>query len=444
MLAFSRFEAIEQALRELPIEARYGRVVAVRGELIEVEGLAGAARIGSRLTIDTSGDDVQAEVIGFDHRVALCLPFRHVGGIAAGSAVTLGSSGAKLRPGAGWLGRVVDGLGRPIDGKGPLPAGMRSRDVCGTAIPAIHRGTVGERMSTGVAALDMFAPLCRGQRLGLFAGSGVGKSVLMSMLARGADSDVSVIGLIGERGREVREFIEHDLGEDGLAQSVVVVATSDEPALMRRQAARTTLAVAEHFRDEGQDVLCLMDSVTRFAMAQREIGLAVGEPPATKGYTPSVFAELPRLLERAGPGYPGGGTISGLFTVLVDGGDHDEPIADAVRGILDGHVVMSRKIAERGRYPAVDLLKSVSRTLPRALPAEMNSLRMQSVDLLSVYQDMEEMIRMGAYKAGSSDLVDAAVQRAPLIEGLVSQGPHDRRDFADSFAGLAQILGGGE
>ena len=302
------------------------------------------------------------------------------------------------------------------------------------------RGRVGARVPTGVRALDIFAPLCDGQRLGLFAGSGVGKSVLLSMLARWTDCDVAIIGLIGERGREVQEFLEDDLGPEGLARSVVVVATSDEPALMRRQAAWTTLALAEHFRDKGLRVLCLMDSVTRFAMAQREIGLASGEPPATKGYTPSVFAELPRLLERAGPGLRGSGSITGVFTVLVDGDDHNEPVADCVRGILDGHVVMSRKIAERGRYPAIDVLKSVSRTLPRALTDEENALRLAARKVLATFEDMAEMVRLGAYKIGSNADVDLAVQLAPEVERLIGQGKDDEGLLGDTFGALRALM----
>jgi flagellum-specific ATP synthase len=261
------------------------------------------------------------------------------------------------------------------------------------------------------------------------------------MLARWCDCDVAVIGLIGERGREVQEFLEDDLGPDGLARSVVIVATSDESALLRRQAAWTTLAIAEHFRDEGKRVLCLMDSVTRFAMAQREIGLAAGEPPATKGYTPTVFAELPRLLERAGPGLPGQGTITGVFTVLVDGDDHNEPVADAVRGILDGHVVMSRRIAERGRYPAVDILKSVSRTLPRAQTDEENAIRLKARDVLSLYGDMEEIVRLGAYRTGANPAVDRAILLAPRIEKLLSQDKEDRGTILSSFEALTELEG---
>lgn len=429
-----------RAIRELTPDCRFGKVVAVRGALIEVAGLAGAAQIGSRVEIVTETGRVDAEVTGLDHDIAHCMPFRDPQGVASGARADLAAGRFSLRPDQGWLGRVIDGLGRPIDGKGALPAGPMARPVKASPPPAAGRSRVGEKIDTGVRSLDVFAPLCRGQRLGLFAGSGVGKSVLLSMLARWTQCDVAVIGLIGERGREVQEFVEDDLGPDGLRRSVLVVATSDEPALMRRQAAWTTLAVAEHFRDQGLNVLCLMDSVTRFAMAQREIGLASGEPPATKGYTPTVFAELPRLLERAGPGLPGQGSITGLFTVLVDGDDHNEPVADAVRGILDGHVVMSRRIAERGRYPAIDLLKSVSRTLPRAHTEDENALRLAARGVLSLYSDMEEMVRLGAYKTGASPEVDRAIALAPRIERLLGQGKDDRGGRAEVFAELADIL----
>ncbi|WP_010219783.1 flagellar protein export ATPase FliI [Sphingomonas sp. PAMC 26621] len=432
--------AAARAVRELSLDQRYGRVIGVRGTLIEVEGLDGAARIGSHITVNAAEGEVAAEVTGLDRSVAHCLPFSDPQGIASGSRATLVAGRFVVRPCDAWLGRMVDGLGVAIDGKGPLPLGIDPRPIKAPPPPAAERTRVGARIGTGVRALDIFAPLCTGQRLGLFAGSGVGKSVLLSMLARWTACDVAVIGLIGERGREVQEFVEDDLGPDGLARSVVVVATSDEPALMRRQAAWTTLAIAEHFRDQGLNVLCLMDSVTRFAMAQREIGLASGEPAATKGYTPTVFAELPRLLERAGPGRPGQGTITGLFTVLVDGDDHNEPVADAVRGILDGHVVITRRIAERGRYPAIDILKSVSRTLPGALNDDQNALRLAARSVLSTYGDMEEIVRLGAYKAGSNPEVDRAIRLAPQIEALLKQTKLDRGDLADSFAALGAIL----
>jgi len=287
--------------------------------------------------------------------------------------------------------------------------------------PAHSRQRVGPPLDLGVRALNTFLTCCRGQRMGIFAGSGVGKSVLLSMLARNVDADVSVIGLVGERGREVQEFLQDDLGEDGLARSVVVVATSDEPALMRRQAAYLTLAISEYFRDEDRDVLCLMDSVTRFAMAQREIGLSAGEPPTAKGYTPTVFTELPKLLERAGPGM-GQGTITGIFTVLVDGDDHNEPIADAVRGILDGHIVMQRSIAERGRYPAINVLKSVSRTMPKSADPAYLPILTRAKQVMATYADMEELIRLGAYRAGSSPEVDEAIRLHESLEDFLRPG----------------------
>lgn len=429
-----------RAIREISPDERFGKVVAVRGALIEVEGLAGVAQIGSRVRINTRGETLEAEVTGLDAGFAQCLPFSDPHGLSSGARALLTGGQFAVRPSEAWLGRMVDGLGRPVDGLGALLPGAEPRPIKASPPPAASRARVGAKVETGVRALDVFVPLCRGQRLGLFAGSGVGKSVLLSMLARWTECDVAVIGLIGERGREVQEFVEDDLGPDGLARSVVVVATSDEPALMRRQAAWTTLAIAEHFRDQGLNVLCLMDSVTRFAMAQREIGLANGEPPATKGYTPTVFAELPRLLERAGPGLPGQGSITGLFTVLVDGDDHNEPVADAVRGILDGHVVITRRIAERGRYPAIDILKSVSRTLPHCHTEEENRIRLAARGVLSTYGDMEEMVRLGAYKAGSSAEVDDAIRLAPQIEQLLKQGKGDRGYSDDTFGALAAML----
>jgi len=429
-----------RAIRDMIPDRRFGRVVAVRGALIEVEGLAGAAQIGSRIEITSPNGIVQAEVTALDREVALCLPFVDPQGVGLGARAELGAGQFSVRPSQAWLGRMINGLGQPVDGQGPLPNGADPQPIKAPPPAAANRARVAERIETGVRTLDLFVPLCRGQRLGLFAGSGVGKSVLLSMLARWTQCDVAVIGLIGERGREVQEFIEDDLGPEGMARSVVVVATSDEPALMRRQAAWTTLAVAEHFRDQGLNVLCLMDSVTRFAMAQREIGLASGEPPATKGYTPTVFAELPRLLERAGPGEPGKGMITGLFTVLVDGDDHNEPVADAVRGILDGHVVMRRAIAERGRYPAIDILKSVSRTLPHCMNDEQNDIRVGARKLLSTYSDMEEMVRLGAYKAGSSPEVDRAVALAPRIEAMLNQGKNDQGNADAAFAALGEVV----
>jgi flagellum-specific ATP synthase len=306
--------------------------------------------------------------------------------------------------------------------------------------PAHSRQRVGAPLDLGVRSLNTFLTCCRGQRMGIFAGSGVGKSVLLSMLARNVDADITVIGLVGERGREVQEFLQDDLGDAGLARSVVVVATSDEPALMRRQAAYLTLAISEYFRDEDKSVLCLMDSVTRFAMAQREIGLSAGEPPTAKGYTPTVFTELPKLLERAGPG-TGVGSITAVFTVLVDGDDHNEPIADAVRGILDGHIVMQRSIAERGRYPAINILRSVSRTMPKSAdPAFLPTIN-RGRQVMATYADMEELIRLGAYRAGSSPEVDEAIRLHEPLESFLRQAKDEVASLADGYRRLEQILG---
>ncbi|HEX4178402.1 MAG TPA: FliI/YscN family ATPase, partial [Rhizomicrobium sp.] len=307
--------------------------------------------------------------------------------------------------------------------------------------PATLRGRVGKKLDLGIRAMNTFTTCCAGQRMGIFAGSGVGKSTLLSMLARNSDADAIVIGLIGERGREVKEFIEDDLGPEGLARSVVVAATSDEAPLVRRQAAYVAMAVAESLRDSGLNVLLLMDSVTRFAMAQREIGLSAGEPPASKGYTPTVFAELPRLLERAGPGLVGGGTITGLFTVLVEGDDHNEPVADAVRGILDGHIVLERAIAERGRFPAINILKSVSRAMPGCNTDGEQKLVLQARQPLALYEDMAELIRLGAYKAGTNPEVDEAVRLNPQLEAFLAQSKHERVTLGQGYDALSAIMG---
>jgi flagellum-specific ATP synthase len=307
--------------------------------------------------------------------------------------------------------------------------------------PATLRGRVGEKLDLGIRAMNTFTTCCAGQRMGIFSGSGVGKSTLLSMLARNSNADAIVIGLIGERGREVKEFIEDDLGEEGLARSVVVAATSDEAPLVRRQAAYVAMAVAEQLRDSGLNVLLLMDSVTRFAMAQREIGLSAGEPPASKGYTPTVFAELPKLLERAGPGLAGGGTITGLFTVLVEGDDHNEPVADAVRGILDGHIVLERAIAERGRFPAINILKSVSRAMPGCNSDDEQSLILQARQPLTIYEDMAELIRLGAYRTGTNPEVDEAVRLYPQLEAFLAQTKTERVTLSQGYDALSAIMG---
>ena len=419
----------------------YGRVVGVRGLMVEIAGPIHAMSVGARIVIETGGDRaIPAEVVGFDGDNAVVMPFAGLEGVRRGCRAVIANASSQVRPAVSWLGRVLNAMGEPIDGKGALPQGTVPVPFRNSPPAAHSRKRVGKPLDLGVRALNTFLTCCRGQRLGIFAGSGVGKSVLLSMLARNADADISVIGLVGERGREVQEFLQDDLGEEGLARSVVVVATSDEPALMRRQAAYLTLAVAEYFRDQGKDVMCMMDSVTRFAMAQREIGLSTGEPPTTKGYTPTVFTELPRLLERAGPGAADKGTITGIFTVLVDGDDHNEPVADAVRGILDGHIVMQRAIAERGRYPAINILKSVSRTMPKSADPAFLPVITRGRQVMATYSDMEELIRLGAYRPGSNAEVDEAIRLNPALEDFLRQAKDEVTSIEDGYRRLQQIL----
>ena len=428
-------------VERLPDFEIYGQVAAVVGLLVEVSGVEGVFSISDHCDIiGRGGRRIACEVIGFREERALLMPFGALDGVSLGCRVEVGASEPVIYPTEGWLGRVVNAFGEPIDGKGPLPSGNLSYPVQNEPPPAHLRKRVGGKLDLGVRAMNTFLTCCQGQRMGIFSGSGVGKSTLMSMMARNTDAEVSVIGLVGERGREAREFIEDDLGEQGLARSVVIVATSNEPPLVRRQAAYTTLATAEYFRDLNKEVLCLMDSVTRFAMAQREISLSVGEPPASKGYTPSVFAELPRLLERAGPGQEGQGSITGLFTVLVEGDDHNEPVADAVRGILDGHVVLDREIAERGRFPAVNILKSVSRTMPGCNTAEQNELVSRAKRLISTYDDMAELIRLGAYRQGTDPEIDEAIHYHRPLEEFLTQNKGDHTSLAGCYELLAQLL----
>ena len=436
----SRLARATAALPDIEDLRVFGRVAAVRGLLVEIAGPVGAMQVGGRLEIAVDGGDpVPCEVIGFSGDRALAMPFGSLQGVRRGCEARVRRSSPAVNPSPGWLGRVVDALGRPIDGGGPLPPGGTAYPFRADPPPAHARRRVGPPLDLGIRAINAFLTTCRGQRMGIFAGSGVGKSVLLSMMARYTDADVAVIGLVGERGREVQEFLQDDLGPEGLSRSVVVVATSDEPALMRRNAAYLTLAIAESFRDRGSSVLCLIDSVTRFAMAQRDIGLAGGEPPTAKGYTPTVFSELPRLLERAGPGI-GDGAITGLFTVLVEGDDHNEPVADAVRGILDGHIVMTREIAERGRYPAINVLRSVSRTMPRACDPGFLSAVTRARRILATHADMEELIRLGAYRAGSSAEVDRAVALMPQLEGFLGQRKEESTSIAEGYRRLAEIM----
>ncbi len=438
-------------MRGADVHQLEGQISAISGLMVEVERLGQRVSVGDRLTLRArGGQEVLAEIVGVRGHAAKATAFAATDGLGSGSLATMGvvqpqgvNSGATLAVADGWIGRVLDPLGRPLDGKGALPVGPLTRRVRASPPSATERSRLGGRLNLGVRALDLFATCRNGQRLGLFAGSGVGKSTLLSMLARRAACDVAVLALVGERGREVREFLEDDLGDEGLARSVVVIATSDQPPLMRREAAYTAMTIAEHFRDEGKNVLLMMDSVTRFCLALREIGLSAGEPPATRGYPPSVFAELPRLLERAGPGPEWNGPtghITGLFTVLVEGDDHNEPIADAVRGILDGHVILDRSIGEAGRYPAVDVLRSLSRTVPGCLSADEAALANRARALLAVQAEMADLVRLGAYRAGSDVRVDEALRLVPKIDAMLRQGRAEFATLEEAFAQLSTIL----
>ncbi len=444
-----RLERLRASLSEQPACVLAGQVSGISGLAVEIRGLDRHVSVGDRIVLrGRDANTVPAEIVGFRNNAAQAMAYASLDGVGPGGSATFAVGAAslpgRLAPTDGWLGRVRDPLGRPMDGKGRLPVGPVARPVRAGPPEATLRARLGPRIDLGVEVMNLFTTCRTGQRLGLFAGSGVGKSTLLSMLARHTKCDVAVISLVGERGREVREFIEDDLGEEGLARSVVIVATSDTPPLMRREAAYSAMTVAEHFRDQGKSVLLLMDSVTRFCLALREIGLSSGEPPATRGYPPSVFAELPRLLERAGPGPVledgTAGHITALFTVLVEGDDHNEPVADAVRGILDGHVVMDRKIAESGRYPAVDVLRSLSRSVPGCNAAGENVLTRKARQVLALHADMADMVRLGAYRAGSDPAVDEAVLLAPRLEEMLRQGRDDRMELEEAFDRLARAL----
>jgi flagellum-specific ATP synthase len=419
-----------------------GKVLSVKGIIVECQGINDFVVIGSRCRIRNSlkSTDILCEVVGFNNLTVLLMPFDDTEGIGPGAIVEVFQHENTITPDESWLGRVINAFAYPIDNKGPLKTGERLYPIKNAPPSSQKRNRIGSKIDLGVKVIDAFVSCCYGQRMGIFAGSGVGKSVLISMLTKYADTDVKVIGLVGERSREVKEFIEEYLGPEGLKKAVIIVATGDESALLRKRAAFVTMAVAEYFRDQGKEVLCIIDSVTRFAMAQREIGLAIGEPPTTKGYTPSVFSELPKLLERSGPGEEKA-NITGLFTVLVEGDDQNEPISDAVRGILDGHIVLDRAIAERGRFPAVDVLKSVSRAMPKCNSDLENKQVIFARRMLSVYHDMAEMIRLGAYKKGTDKEVDMSIDYFKKLEEFLTQKPADHCNMQESYQKLGVILG---
>lgn len=424
--------------------SRIGKVDRIVGLNVEVTGLSAA--IGDGVLINRGAEEeLTAEVVAIRDGGLVCMPYGDLKGVRSGAPVHATGKPLGIPVGPELLGRVVDGLGNPID-NGPLFTGLDEVSVDGVPPHPLFRSSVNEQLPLGVRVLDTLVPCGRGQRLGIFAGSGVGKSTLLSMIARGTEADISVIALIGERGREVREFIENDLGPEGLARSIVVVATSDQPALVRMRAAFTATRIAEYFRDAGNDVVLMMDSLTRFAMAQREIGLSAGEPPATRGYPPSVFSMLPKLLERAGAGHPSpdgktpGGSITGLYTVLVEGDDMNEPIGDAARSILDGHVVLSRRLASAGHYPCVEVLDSVSRVVSAITTPEQRANATEFRRLMAAYREAKDLIDIGAYIHGSNPTVDRSVYLQPAIDLFLRQSTDDLTPADQSWDALQQVV----
>ncbi len=431
-------------LRQAEPMAMAGRVESLRGMSVLVDDLP--LPVGALVGIEGTGRGARptqlGEVTGFRGSSSVVMTFDGVEGIRPGQRVRLLESRPAAPTGAGMMGRVVNGLGEPIDGLGPV-LDPRHRALSPEPIGALARSRVTEHLLTGVRAIDLMTPVGKGQRLGIFAGPGVGKSTLLGQIARGTNADVSVIALLGERGREVPEFLHESLGERGLARSVLVVSTGDESPLMRLRAAKLACSIAEGFRDDGLDVLLMMDSVTRFAHARRQVGLSVGEPPSTRGYTPSVFAELPVLLERAGaiagPGGANAGTITGLYTILVEGDDMTEPVADAARGTLDGHVILDRKLAQKGQFPAIDVLDSVSRVASAvADPAHLEASR-RVVRMLALFKEVEELVRIGAYARGSDIETDVAIEALPAVRALLQQGLSERVVFSDARQSLIRI-----
>lgn len=436
-----RFQHLKQKAQSLIPERHFGVVQGISGLIVTCEGLEGSV-LGSRCLIaDLNGQETPAEVVAYKDGHTLLMPFSSMEGVGPGCRVYLQQTQSTFNASEALIGRVVNALGEPIDGKGALgSSGGIPRPLKAKPPSPASRQAIGGKLDTGVRALNTFLTVCEGQRMGIFSGSGVGKSTLMAMVARFATADVNVIGLIGERGREVREFIDHTLGAEGLKKSIIIVATSDEPPLMRRQAAFLTMTIAEHFRDAGKQVMLMMDSVTRFAIAQREIGLSAGEPPTTRGYTPSVFAEIPKLLERAGPGEKGKGHITAIFTVLVEGSDMEEPVADAVRGTIDGHIILTRQLAERGHFPAIDILRSVSRAMPQCNTPEENKIVTEARQTLATYTNMEELIRLGAYRQGADPKVDRAISLYPQLEDFLKQDEYRMATLSDGYLQLKNIL----
>lgn len=425
---------IVESLSPVRIDGRVSQVVGLVIEAILPDGT-----LGELCEINVkSGEVIRAEIVGFRGDKVLLMPLDETVGISPGNRVSRCPLPLTVQVGPELLGRILDGLGNPIDGKGPIRAKNRRR-VHNAPPHPLKRQRIKEALTTGIRTIDGLVTIGKGQRVGIFAGSGVGKSVLLGMMARYTDADVNVIALIGERGREVREFIERDLGEEGLKHSVVIVATSDQAAMVRIKGALIATAIAEYFRDQEKDVMLLMDSLTRVAMAQREIGLASGEPPTTKGYTPSVFALLPRLLERAGTNQIG--SITGLYTVLVESDDMDEPISDASRAILDGHIVLSRKMSTKGHYPAIDVLESISRLKNEVASVEHNKCSQKVLEMLSDYRNSEDLINIGAYAPGSNPKIDLAIKNIDAINQFLQQDINISSNFENTLSHLMKLAG---
>lgn len=426
-----------QHLEEADLIKYTGRVSQVIG--LTIEAIGPAVKIGEVCVIYTlkGKAPILAEVVGFRDKKVLLMPLGEMEGIGPGSKVEATGTALEVKVGFELLGRVIDGLGNPIDGKGPISK-TKSYPVMGIPPNPLDRKRITDPLPVGVKAIDGMLTIGNGQRIGIFAGSGVGKSTLLGMMARNTEADVNVIALIGERGREVKEFIENDLQEEGLKRSVVIVATSDQPPLIRMKGALLATSIAEYFRDNEKNVMLLMDSLTRFSMAQREVGLAIGEPPVTKGYTPSVFAILPRLLERSGTSDKG--AITGLYTVLVDGDDMNEPIADAVRGILDGHIVLSRKLANKNHYPAIDVLSSISRVMPSIADENHLAVANKIKEILATYDEAEDLVNIGAYAKGSNKKIDYAIKKIESINQFLKQGTHQEAEFFSTLDHMQRII----